>query len=320
MARSICVGITMGDPAGIGPELVVRALSELPDGAEFVIFGDRRSIEQGAERAGVSLPAGLPVVEVTRLVNVEPGTPTDATGRAQIAYLEEALREVKAGRIEALVTAPIHKASVRASGFAFPGHTEFLAERLAVANVTMMLAGPRLRVSLVTTHVSLAEVPGLLRVEQIERAIVQTVHALRHDFGIARPKVAVAALNPHAGERGHFGNEEERLIAPAIATARALCADAEVSGPHVPDVIFRIAATGSYHAVVAMYHDQGLIPVKLLDSGEAVNVTLGLPIVRTSPDHGVAYDLAGTGRARPDSFLAALRLAVTLASRRASLP
>jgi 4-hydroxythreonine-4-phosphate dehydrogenase len=313
MENRVRIGITMGDPAGIGPELVVRALSEWP---ETTVFGDRRTLERSAETIGVSLPSTLSLVEVTQLAVVRPGVPSEATGRAQVAYLEAALREVKAGRVEALVTAPIHKASARAAGFAFPGHTEFLADRLGVDHVTMMLAGPRLRVSLVTTHVSLAEVPRRLTSGDIERAIIHTAQALRRDFGVAVPKIAVAALNPHAGEQGHFGDEEARVIAPAIERARARCPEAELSGPHVPDAIFRMASAGEYHAVVAMYHDQGLIPVKLLNLDEAVNLTLGLPIVRTSPDHGVAYDLAGTGRARPDSFLAALRLAAQLAARR----
>jgi 4-hydroxythreonine-4-phosphate dehydrogenase len=302
------IGVTMGDPAGIGPELV-RAVCA--GAADVVVFGD------GKQLAGLDAA----VVAVTALDDVTPGAPTTATGRAQLAYLEAAVAEVRAGRLDALVTAPIHKASCIAAGFAFAGHTEFLQARLGAEAVTMMFAGPRLRVSLATIHHALSEVPGLLEVGGVATAIRQTATALVRDFGVSRPRVAVAALNPHAGEAGHFGDEEARVIAPAIAAARVQLAAgsivAELSGPHVPDAVFRAHADGAFDAVVAMYHDQGLIPVKLIDFDEAVNVTLGLPIVRTSPDHGVAYDIAGRGRARPTSFAAALRLARQLVAGRA---
>lgn len=301
------LGITMGDPAGIGPELVRRVVD---GGADLVVYGD----------AGLLAGIAAELVPVTTLAAVTPGAPTAETGRAQVAYLEAALADARAGRLAGLVTAPIHKASCKAAGFAFPGHTELLAARLGAGQVTMMFAGPRLRVSLATIHHALAEVPRLLDVERLATTIAQTAEALARDFGVAAPRVAVAGLNPHAGEEGHFGDEEARLVAPAIARARARLGAAGVaaalSGPHVPDAVFRAHADGAYDAVVAMYHDQGLIPVKLLDFDEAVNVTLGLPIVRTSPDHGVAYDIAGRGVARTTSFAAALRLARTLAARR----
>jgi 4-hydroxythreonine-4-phosphate dehydrogenase len=188
----------------------------------------------------------------------------------------------------------------------------------------MMLAGPRLRVTVVTGHLAFAEVPTTLTVESIATTAVLTARALRRDFSVPRPRVAVAGLNPHAGEAGKFGDEELRLVTPAIERARARLRseglDAEVSGPHVPDVVFRQAAGGALDAVVALYHDQGLIPIKLLHFDDAVNVTLGLPFVRTSPDHGTAYDIAGTGRARADSFEAALALAVRMAHARRSPP
>ncbi len=183
----------------------------------------------------------------------------------------------------------------------------------------MLFAGPRLKVALATIHHALADVPRVLSSDGIATAIVHTAEALVRDFGVAHPRVAVAGLNPHAGESGHFGDEEPRVIAPAIATAQErLGARATVTGPHVPDVVFRDALDGKHDAVVAMYHDQGLIPVKLIDFEEAVNVTLGLPIVRTSPDHGVAHDIAGKNLARTTSFAAALRLARELAARRAA--
>ena len=301
------IGVTLGDPAGIGPELV-RAVCD--GGDDLVVYGD------------AILCAGVraELVPVTSLDGVVPGAPTEATGRAQVAYLENAVADAAAGKLDALVTAPIHKASCRAAGFAFPGHTEFLQARLGAAAVTMMFAGPRMRVSLATIHHALAEVPRVLSAEAIAVAIVQTAEALVRDFGVDVPRVAIAGLNPHAGEEGHFGDDETRVIVPAIEVARGRLAAAGVAaelwGPRVPDAVFREHLEARFDAVVAMYHDQGLIPVKLIDFEEAVNVTLGLPIVRTSPDHGVAYDIAGRGRARTTSFAAALRLARELAARR----
>ncbi|MDB4965725.1 MAG: 4-hydroxythreonine-4-phosphate dehydrogenase [Myxococcales bacterium] len=300
------IGVTLGDPSGIGPELVRR----VADGADdVIIYGD--ALQCAGLRAEVRA--------ITSLAGLVPGVATVETGRAQIAYLEAALADARDGRIRALVTAPIHKASCIAAGFAFPGHTELLAARLGAPSVTMMFAGPKMRVSLATIHHSLAEVPRVLTSVAIENAIVQTAEALARDFGVSRPRIAVAGLNPHAGEQGHFGDEEARVIAPAIVSARARLAGhvaATVTGPHVPDVVFRDHVDGKHDAVVAMYHDQGLIPVKVVDFEEAVNVTLGLPIVRTSPDHGVAHDIAGKGVARTASFAAALRLARELSARR----
>jgi 4-hydroxythreonine-4-phosphate dehydrogenase len=241
-----------------------------------------------------------------------------------VAYLEAATRAVLAGATDALVTAPISKEWAGRAGFAFPGHTEFLAARAGVDDFAMMLAGPRLRVTVVTGHIAFHDVPAALSIENIARAAVLTARALRRDFGIRRARVAVAGLNPHASEAGKFGDEEARLVTPAIERARQRLQhegiDAEVSGPHVPDVVFRQAAGGAFDGVVALYHDQGLIPIKLLDFDEAVNVTLGLPFVRTSPDHGTAYDIAGRGQARADSFLCAMELAMRMAHARIEGP
>jgi 4-hydroxythreonine-4-phosphate dehydrogenase len=307
VTRPARIGVTLGDPSGIGPELV-RAVAD--GGDDLVVYGDAILC------AGVAAE----LVPVTSLDGVVPGTPTDATGRAQVAYLEAAVADVRAGKLDALVTAPIHKASCLAAGFAFPGHTEFLQARLGAGAVTMMFAGPRMRVSLATIHHALADVPRVLSAEAIAVAIAQTAEALVADFGIAAPHIAVAGLNPHAGEEGHFGDDETRVIVPAIDAARTRLAaaglDATLHGPRVPDAVFRDHLEGRFDAVVAMYHDQGLIPVKVVDFEEAVNVTLGLPIVRTSPDHGVAHDIAGKRRARPTSMAAALALARQLSARR----
>jgi 4-hydroxythreonine-4-phosphate dehydrogenase len=315
------LGISLGDPTGIGPEVVVRALATRPD-CEVSVFGDEAVLERAAKLTGVPWPGRASVVPVTRLdlTAVPPGKPSEIAGQAQVAYLEAATRAVLAGETSGLVTAPISKEWAGRAGFAFPGHTEYLAARAGTDEFAMMLAGPRLRVTVVTGHIAFHEVPRALTVEGIARTALLTARALRRDFGITRPRVAVAGLNPHAGEAEKFGDEEPRLVAPAIERARVRLRaegnDAEVSGPHVPDVVFRRAAAGEFDAVVALYHDQGLIPIKLLHFDDAVNVTLGLPFVRTSPDHGTAYDIAGTGRARADSFVAALDLAVRMAHTR----
>jgi 4-hydroxythreonine-4-phosphate dehydrogenase len=220
--------------------------------------------------------------------------------------------------IAGLVTAPISKHAVRKAGFAFAGHTEFLAERLGAKAVAMMFAGQQLKVVLATVHVPLSEVAARLDVATLATKIVLGAESMARDFGVSPVRVAVAGLNPHAGERGLFGREEIEIIAPAIEESRRRLGDrAEVFGPVSGDAVFRQAVDGGCDVVVAMYHDQGLIPMKLLDFERSVNMTLGLPVVRTSPDHGVAYDLAGTGKASQGSFQAALDLAVALVDRRA---
>jgi 4-hydroxythreonine-4-phosphate dehydrogenase len=307
------IGVTLGDPCGIGPEIIIQALARLPAGAQVSVIGDLGVLD----RAG-GLPSGVELDPVTTLAAAEsqPGRPSPQSGRAQVAYLERAVDRLRSGELQALVTAPISKAAVYAAGFRFPGHTEFLADAFGVVDPVMMLAGPRLRVALATIHVPLAEVPGRLTPAALDAAIGRTAFALLTRFGIARPRVAVCGLNPHAGEGGALGQEEQSLIEPAVRrAAERLGAYVELSGPHVPDAVFRRAADGEFDAVVALYHDQGLIPVKLLDFDEAVNLTLGLPFVRTSPDHGVAYDVAGTGRARATSMAEALSLCAELAGR-----
>jgi 4-hydroxythreonine-4-phosphate dehydrogenase len=279
------------------------------------VFGDAGLLERAAKTVGVAAPSPPRVRTVTTLApaDVTPGKPNGASGLAQLAYLTAAVDAALAGEVRALVTAPISKEWIARAGFNFPGHTEYLAARAGVSEFAMMLAGPRLRVTVATTHVPFKDVPRLLSVDGIASTIWLTAEGLAHRFGIAAPRVAVAGLNPHAGEAGRFGDEEDRLVRPAIDKARARIAAAKlgatVDGPLVPDSVFRQAAGGAYDAVVALYHDQGLIPLKLIHFDDGVNLTLGLPFVRTSPDHGTAYDIAGTGRARAQSFLAAFDLA-----------
>jgi len=301
------LGITLGDPSGIGPEIVAATL----DGAaadvraSCVVFGDAGVLARAGLRSAVDIRA------ITRLApdDAPLGRPTPAGAAAQVAYLEAAVAAARAGEVGALVTAPISKKQVASAGFAFPGHTEFLAERLNAKEHAMMLAGPRMRVVLATIHVALADVPKVLTADAVARAVFLGGEVLATRLGVATPRIGVLGLNPHAGEAGMFGDEEARVVAPGIAAGRARLAAAgiaaSVEGPLVPDAAYR----RPYDLFVALYHDQGLIPIKLVDFDLAVNVTLGLPIVRTSPDHGVAYDIAGKGRARKESFDAALRLA-----------
>jgi 4-hydroxythreonine-4-phosphate dehydrogenase len=263
-------------------------------------------------RPGDALPRSGALVEVGRLParDRRPGKPGPAALAAQVAYLEAAIAFVRGGGAEALCTAPITKAALHAAGLRAPGHTELLQQRFRARRVVMMLAGPSLRVVLATTHLALADVPRALRRAGLVEILQVTDAALRRRFGVPRPRIAVCGLNPHAGDGGLFGDEEARIIAPAIARARAAGVRAE--GPFAADGLFAGQARG-FDAVLAMYHDQGLIPVKALDFERTVNVTLGLPIVRTSPDHGVAYDIAGTGSARPSSMIEALRMAAAAA-------
>jgi len=321
----IRIAISMGDPSGIGAEVTAKALARhrgalvpyvFGDGAVFAAAARRRRLALPAVDLGEPLPPSGALVRVTRLPRAAaaPGRPARSGGAAQLAYLEAAYAAVASGKADALCTAPVSKAQVQHAEKLFVGHTEWLEEKTGAKRSVMMLAGPRLRVALVTNHLALARVPRAVTASGILGTITVTHTALRGDFGIAKPRIAVCAMNPHAGESGAFGDEEKRLVLPALARARRLGIAA--SGPYPADSVFFRAAAGEFDAVVALYHDQGLIPVKLLDAvaGEpAVNVTLGLPIVRTSPDHGVAYDLAGKGEASEESMWAALALAVKLA-------
>lgn len=323
--RRPLLGITMGDPAGIGPEIVLMALN---DAAVYhrcrpLVYGDSGWLERVSDilRIGIELnpvtaptdgafrPGCVDVVPVSELSFEAPpwGKPTVQTGRAMVAYILRAVDAAGAGMVDAVVTCPINKKAMAVAGVDFPGHTELIAQRTGTPKVGMMLAGKKLRVVLVTIHVPFQKVSALLTARRINDTILLADRSLKERFGINRPRLAVAALNPHAGEGGMFGDEERESIAPAIEKARG--AGVHVSGPHPPDTVFYQAANGRFDAVVCMYHDQGLIPFKLLHFKDGVNTTLGLPIIRTSVDHGTAYDIAGTGRADPGSLKAAIFMA-----------
>lgn len=327
------VGITMGDPVGVGPEVALKALcrKSLFDACRPLVIGDaglldrlNRTLgtgldirviedpEQGRYRAGE-----VDVIQVSRLLpdQCQPARPCIESGRAMVDYIETAISWAMNGRIHAVTTCPINKAAMQAAGVCFEGHTQLLAARTHTSRVVMMLAGPRLRVALVTTHVPLHQVAQALSQESIITTLRITDYALKRSFGIAQPRIAVAGLNPHAAERGLFGDEEVRVISPAIEAACR--SGVRASGPHPPDTVFYWAYQDRWDAVVAMYHDQGLIAFKMVHFTDGVNTTLGLPFVRTSVDHGTAYDIAGQGKADPRSLQAAVLMAAEQARSRA---
>lgn len=312
------VAVSLGDPAGIGPEIVVEAATRpsVRRACRLEVYGDEgvldvaRRVRRLRDGAPTAIERVVPVTTLA-LKNGLP-KPGKRCGEAAFRYLEAAARSTAEGRCAALATAPLNKYWMHAAGHHYDGHTEYLAE-VAGCPATMMLAGPKLRVVLVTTHVAVARVPKLLTTERIVAAGRTTATHLSRHHGLARPRLAVAALNPHAGEGGLFGDEEARVIAPAVAKLRRAGIDA--NGPFPADTLFAAVVSGAYDAVLCMYHDQALIPLKLVDFREAVNVSMGLPFLRTSPDHGTAYDLAGTGRASADSMEAAILLAAEMASR-----
>lgn len=324
------IAVTMGDPCGIGPEIIARAVSQ-PDVSFLcrpLVLGDLGAMERAVAvtdtRLAVkpvsvdALPEYFPadtlhVLPLSHLAQEEMpfGTPTVAVGTAVHSYILEAARLCRSGIAAGMATAPISKDVLNRAGYRYPGHTELLAELTGTRDVVMMLAGERLRVSLVTIHEALRDVPGLLTVERVLTTLRITHNDLAR-YCKANPRLAVLALNPHCGEGGLFGNEEERIIAPAVALARSEGIDAV--GPLSADTLFHFAVRGDYDGVVCMYHDQGLIPLKLLHFDDGVNVTLGLPIIRTSVDHGTAYDLAGTGRASAESMKAAIVMAAEMAA------
>jgi len=314
MAGDVRIAVTCGEPAGIGAEVALKALAQGVSGADAVLVGPAEVWAAAGTVAGVD-PGRWPCHPVE--MPAEPdwgwGRPTLRSAQVAVRAVEAGVELVRAGRVDAVVTAPLTKEGLRATGHPYPGHTELL-QALCGGEALMMLAGPRLRVVLVTTHLPLCRVPPAVTRTAVLRAVWGAHQGLRRDLGIPAPRIGVAALNPHAGEGGVLGEEEGREIAPAVEQARAEGIGAE--GPVPADVLFHRAAAGAFDVVVAMYHDQGLGPLKLLHFDEAVNVTLGLPIVRTSPDHGTAFDIAGTGRASPTSFRAALRTAAEIARRR----
>jgi 4-hydroxythreonine-4-phosphate dehydrogenase len=328
------LAITMGDITGIGPEIIIKALSEpgLYDLCRPLIIGDLPALAAAREicRADLDLhetsvpeggrfrPGTADILVMSRLEpkSLSYGNPTAASGAVMVEYILRAVDLALAGKVAAVVTAPISKAAMHLGGYQYPGHTELLAQRCRAPEFAMMLAGGAFRVVLATIHCPLREVPARLNQADLVRLLTLTNRSLISDFGLARPCLGVAALNPHAGEGGLFGDEEAQIIAPAIAAVRE--DHINVVGPLPADTIFVRHQRGEFDAVVVMYHDQGLIPLKLLHFGDAVNVTLGLPIIRTSVDHGTAYDLAGTGLADPGSLKAALHLATQMAHARAA--
>jgi 4-hydroxythreonine-4-phosphate dehydrogenase len=323
------IAITMGDPTGIGPEIIAKALCDetITGICRPVVIGDEDALVRGIAATGAHLVIHSVTGEEIP-AQMSPGTcylramgklssgdriignPSVAAGNAMFNYINEAVRMCLFGQAEAIVTAPINKEAMHKAGHPYPGHTEALAELTGAADVVMMLAGDRLRVSLVTIHEPLSRVPSLITYERVLKTI-QITHNDLHRYFIRNPRIAVAALNPHCGEGGLFGAEEDVVIIPAVKAAQS--AGIDVVGPLSADTLFHFAVEGRYDAVVAMYHDQGLIPLKLLHFSTGVNVTLGLPIIRTSVDHGTAYELAGTGTASAESLCAAIIMAVEMA-------
>ncbi len=330
----------MGCPVGIGPEVIARSLAEhkVYGYCRPVVVGDRAIMERAVKTTGVSLdirviknadieqidcsfqrgdrPAKIFLLPVSELDTAQCvyGQPTAQTGAAMVNYILRAIELALSGRAQAITTAPINKEAMHMAGYEYPGHTELLAEKTGARQYAMMLAGDRLKVVPVTIHLPLRDVAARLTRDKVVENLIVTDSALRRYFGLEQPRLAVSALNPHAGEGGLFGDEEVRIIAPAIDIAKGLGIDAR--GPFPADTIFYLASQGEFAAVIAMYHDQALIPLKLLHFKDGVNITLGLPIIRTSVDHGTAYDLAGSGKADPSSLMAALKLAAYMATHR----
>lgn len=325
------LALTMGEPAGVGPEIIALAWDQLRSGgAPFVVIGDAAVLRsQGRPVAPVASAAdaatvfttAIPVLDQPLPAPVTPGAPDVANAGTVADWIEQAVSLVLGGEASGLVTAPIAKAPMYASGFRFPGHTEFIAELTAdvpfagTRGPVMMLTARDLRACLVTIHSPLAEVAELVTAERVCRTARVVNEAMKRDFGIARPRLALAGLNPHAGEGGSIGLEEIEILLPAVRALRGEGVD--ITDPRPADTLFHDEARQTYDAAICLYHDQALIPVKTLDFWGGVNVSLGLPIIRTSPDHGTGFDIAGRGLARPDSLIAALRIAAQMAEARA---
>jgi len=331
MSTLPAIGITMGDPSGIGPEIIIKALSdpELYDICRPVVLGDpgALSIEvHGLTKLSINkiskvsevrgVPGQMDLMPISRLEQEEmiPGRPSIEGGNAMVKAITTAVKLTKHGELTAMVTCPISKSLMNEAGHFFEGHTQLISHLTDTDDYVMMLAGDRLRVTLVTIHCALKDVPACLDEDKIYKTIAITSNSLQKDFGLKAPRIAVTALNPHGGESGLFGSEEREIIGPAVE--RAQSDGYNVTGPLPADSLYFKAASGHFDAVVNMYHDQGLIPLKLLHFSDAVNVTLGLPIIRTSVDHGTAYDIAGKGDADPSSLKAAIRTAVEMAENR----
>lgn len=309
------IAVSLGDPAGIGPEIVVDAACRpaVRKACRLLVYGDEGvlAIARRIRRIKAAAPTAIERVEPVTTLRLGTTLPRPAVrcGEAAFRYFEAAAGATARGECDALATAPLNKLWMNRAGHRYDGHTEYLSE-IGGRPATMMLAGPRLRVVLVTTHVAISSVPGLLTTDRIVEKGRVTAEHLRLYHGLKKPRLAVAALNPHAGESGLFGDEEGRVIAPAVARLRRAGIDAK--GPFPADTMFAAVVAGHYDAALCMYHDQALIPLKLIDFQLGVNVSMGLPFLRTSPDHGTAYDLAGSGRASADSMEAAILLAASM--------
>lgn len=326
------LALSMGEPAGVGPEIIVAAWRRLcADGASFAVIGDARCLRAldapvteiiSASQAHEFFPRAIPVLHQPLPMEATPRRPDPRNVGAVADWIEQGVSLALAGEVGGLVTAPIAKAPLYAAGFRFPGHTEFIAELTADApfagtrGPVMMLTAKDLRACLVTIHVALDQVPQLVTAERVCRTARVVHEALKRDFGIAQPRLALAALNPHAGEGGALGLQEIEVLAPAVESLRA--EGIAITDPLPADTLFHDEARRTYDAALCLYHDQALIPVKTLDFWGGVNATLGLPIIRTSPDHGTGFDIAGKGVARPDSLIAAIRLASEMAAARAA--
>jgi 4-hydroxythreonine-4-phosphate dehydrogenase len=317
------VALCCGEPAGIGPELAAKAWRALGPDLPFVLIGDPSHLPPGTPVAEITDPAlaadaarrGVPVLRHDFPGPATPGTPEPRHAQAVIDVIARGVDLVRSGQARALCTAPIHKKALQdGAGFRYPGHTEYLAALAGTARVVMMLASPALRVVPTTIHIPLAQVPRALTAELLQDTLRITHQALIRDFGIPRPRIAVAGLNPHAGEGGAMGREEIDLIAPLLERMRAEGFD--LQGPMSADTMFHERARATYDAAVCMYHDQALIPIKTLDFDRGVNITLGLPFIRTSPDHGTAMDIAGRDLANPSSMIEALKMAHTMGAAR----
>jgi 4-hydroxythreonine-4-phosphate dehydrogenase len=318
------MALTCGDPSGVGPEIAVKARSLLGADLPFFWIGDPRHLPPGTPMTEIATPDAALSVPPERLAVLPhpfaalapPGHPDPANAQGVIDVIARAVSLVQTGQAHALCTAPIHKKALKdGADFAFPGHTEFLAHLAGVDHVVMMLACPGLRVVPATIHIALKDVPAALTADDLAQVIRITHAGLIRDFGVGNPRIAVAGLNPHAGEGGAMGHEEITLIRPVLDSLRA--EGLQLAGPMSADTMFHAGARAHYDAAVCMYHDQALIPIKTIDFAGGVNVTLGLPFIRTSPDHGTAYDIAGRGIADPTSLIAALRMARDMAARRA---
>lgn len=330
------IAITMGDPAGIGPEIIVKALThpEVHRWCRPLILGDPHVFQETIRRSRLSTSGGLKLQVVHDVKQAAPtrsvmavlpcahipmarfkrGIPTAETGRAALEAIQVAVRLATTGAVSAITTAPISKEALRAAGCPHPGHTELLADLTESPEVGMLMVGGQLRIMLVTTHLAISDLPIALTPSRVLTAIGLAHQSAHRDFGIRHPRLAVAGLNPHAGEGGLLGSEEQKIILPAIERARAM--GLRVWGPYPADTLMVKAAQGHYDMVVAMYHDQALIPMKLLAFGRAVNMTVGLPFIRTSVDHGTAFDIAGKGLADPGSLIEAIKLAAQLSQKK----